>query len=365
MKSIFIFLLFLPTTCFLQSNTLGHGYDFKTNGKVNDSTTLPLKTYQLDTLSRNINLTNSSHINTALESNALFLSRSGYKSYRLVNGPTYTTETIKKMTRYLANVATLDLSKYELHKLGGEDKIGNVHYTSYYIPTLEVSKTKDELYKFPIYKRPTNEYFRTLSRYDIDVSQKLNNKGLVLAYAKNYFDLFSMMIQGSGNVVYKDGSTKLFSYGGKNNKPYYSIGRYLASKNYISLEKMSLKAIKEWFEINPDSTHILMMNSSYVYFNPKDSKPTGACNVPLVENCSVAADFKYLPKGSVLLGKVPVLNLAGEFIKHEYKILLVHDTGGAIKGPGHIDLYAGEGEKGKNYASAMHHYGELWLILPK
>ena len=85
----------------------------------------------------------------------------------------------------------------------------------------------------------------------------------------------------------------------------------------------------------------------------------------IIENCSVAADFKYLPKGSILLGKIPVLNEYGEFIKHHYKLLLVHDTGGAIKGPGHIDLYAGEGEKGKNYASAMHHYGELWLILPK
>ena len=174
-----------------------------------------------------------------------------------------------------------------------------------------------------------------------------------------------MMIQGSGNVIFKDGSTQLFSYGGKNNKPYYSIGRYLTSKNYISLEKMSLTAIKGWFESHPDSTHIFMMNKSYVYFKPKNNKPTGACGVPLIESCSVAADFKYLPKGSVLLGKIPVLNTKGEFIKHEYKILLVHDTGGAIKGPGHIDLYAGEGEKGKHYASAMHHYGELWLILPK
>ena len=86
------------------------------------------------------------------------------------------------MTHSLANVTTLDLSKFELHKLGGEDKIGNVHYTSYYIPTLEVSKVKDEIYRYPIYKRPTSDYLRQLSRYDIDINQKLKNKGLILAY---------------------------------------------------------------------------------------------------------------------------------------------------------------------------------------
>lgn len=358
-------LFFLPHISFLQSNTLGHGYEFKSNGKLNDSTSSPIQTYTLDPLNEQIELSNASTINRGVTSNTAYFNRVKNKSYQLVNGPRYSSDHIKKLTNSLLNTATLDLSQFELYKLGGEDKIGNVHYTSYYIPTLEVSKTKDELYKYPIYKRPTSEYLRKLSRYDIDINKKLENKGLVLAYAKNYFDLFSMMIQGSGNVVFKDGTTQLFSYGGKNNKPYYSIGRYLASKDYISLEKMSLTAIKGWFENNPDSTHIFMMNASYVYFKPKNSKPTGACSVPLVESCSVAADFKYLPKGSILLGKVPVLNAAGEFIKHEYKILFVHDTGGAIKGPGHIDLYAGEGKKGKDYASAMHHYGELWLILPK
>ena len=83
MKFAFILLFLLPTTCFLQSNTLGHGYDFKTNGKINDITTPPLKTYQLDTLSGYINLTNSSNINSALESNTIFLNRSNYKSYHL------------------------------------------------------------------------------------------------------------------------------------------------------------------------------------------------------------------------------------------------------------------------------------------
>jgi len=362
--STFIF-VFLPLFCFSQSTLIGHGYDFIKNGKLNNNKTPHQKTYQLDTKNERIELANSIHLNEGLKSNTTYLTKLNYKTYSLTNGPKYNSKTVQKLTTSLTNKTSLNLSDYQLYKLSGEDNIGNVHYTSYYIPTLKVSKTKDSLYRFPIYKRPSSNYLRQLSRYEIDVNNKLKNKGLVLAYAKNYFNLFSMMIQGSGNVVFKDGSTQLYAYGGKNNNSYYSIGRYLAAQKYISLEKMSLTAIKNWFEIHPDSTHIFMMNKSYVYFKPKTNKPAGACGVPLIESCSVAADFKYLPKGSVLLGKIPVLNSKGEFIKHEYKILLVHDTGGAIKGAGHIDLFAGEGKKGKQYASAMHHYGELWLVLPK
>ena len=360
----FSLLLICPLS-YGQQPILGHGYDFSTNGKLNDSTSLPLKTYNLEQKKDIIQINNHSYLNQGLASNNLYLDGTKYKSYSLINGPKYNSNTLKALTKRLNNTKTLDLSTLSLYKLNGEDKIGNVHFTSYYIPTIEVSKTKDSIYKFPIYKKPKESYYQNLSRYDIDINHKLKNKGLELAYAKNYFDLFSMMIQGSGYVVFKDGTKQLFSYGGKNRRAYYSIGRYLASKNYISLEKMSLTSIKNWFNQHPDSTHIYMKNKSYVYFTPKKSKPTGACSVPLINHVSVAADFKYLPKGSILLGKIPVLNTNGEFIKHEYKILIVHDTGGAIKGSGHIDLYAGEGIQGENYASAMHHYGELWLILPK
>jgi membrane-bound lytic murein transglycosylase A len=84
----------------------------------------------------------------------------------------------------------------------------------------------------------------------------------------------------------------------------------------------------------------------------------------LVDFVSIASDFKFLPKGAILLGQVPVLDEAGVFLKHEYRILMVHDTGGAIKGAGHVDLYAGVGDQAGEYAGLMKHFGRLWLILP-
>ena len=84
----------------------------------------------------------------------------------------------------------------------------------------------------------------------------------------------------------------------------------------------------------------------------------------MVDFVSIASDFKYLPKGALILGEVPVLDSIGDFVKHEYRILIVHDTGGAIKGAGHVDLYAGVGPLAGEYAGRMKHYGRLWLILP-
>ena len=39
--------------------------------------------------------------------------------------------------------------------------------------------------------------------------------------------------------------------------------------------------------------------------------------------------------------------------------------GGAIKGNGHIDVYSGVGKAAERKAMEMHHYGQLWLLLPK
>ena len=101
-----------------------------------------------------------------------------------------------------------------------------------------------------------------------------------------------------------------------------------------------------------------------MYFQESFKEPSGAAGVPLIDFVSIASDFRYLPKGAILLGEVPVLDSEGNFVRHEYRILMVHDTGGAIKGAGHVDLYAGVGTAAGEYAGRMKHFGRLWMILP-
>ncbi len=364
MKLFIFFLNFhIGFVVIAQDSNLGEGYEFLNNGKID--TVLQEEVYLAENILKSVKIANADQIQDALNVNQQYFGRSGSKSYFLQNELRLNSSSFESINNQVFQDDSLDLSKFKLYKLKGEDSKGSVHYTSYYIPIIEVSSNKDSIYKYPIYKKPKSSYLNTLTRVQIDEEKKLANKGLELAYAKSYFDLFSMMVQGSGYVKYPDGSVKLFSYGGKNQKPYYSIGRYLVDHDYVSSENLSLNVIDNWFQKNPDSTHIFMLNKSYVFFQPSNKKPSGAIGLPLIPKASVAADFKYLPKGSVLLGMIPVLDENKMFSHHEYHILFVHDTGGAIKGPGHIDLYAGVGEQGREYASAMHHYGQLWVILPK
>ena len=129
---------------------------------------------------------------------------------------------------------------------------------------------------------------------------------------------------------------------------------------------ISMEGIKSFLAKNPQLRDtVLNYNPSYTFFHDKGNKPLGAGTVPLTEMISIAVDPRYIPLGSVLLAAVPVINDAGNVIRHDYKILLAQDVGGQINGPGHIDYYCGTGKKGQERASKHHHYGNLWLLLPK
>jgi len=339
--------------------------EFINNGKL-DSLFEMSKVFERDSSLGRVQIANFDQLQQALTLNASYLRKKGTSAASPQKDVYFSYKDLQNVNSLLSKGSSdsIDFSKLRLEKIWGSDKMGNVQFTSYYIPVIEVRREKDSIFNYPIYKKPSSSYLSRLSRKQIDEQNMLAGKGYELAYAKNYFDVYSMQVQGSGYVEFEDGSQKLFSYGGKNNRAYFSIGRYMIEQNYISKEDISMQSIKAWFEQNPDSTSILMKNPSYVFFQESFKEPSGAAGVPLIDFVSIASDFKFLPKGALLLGQVPVLDAEGTFLKHEYRILMVHDTGGAIKGAGHVDLYAGVGDKAGEYAGRMKHFGRLWLILP-
>ena len=256
--------------------------------------------------------------------------------------------------------------QFDAFQIKGEDGKGNVRFTGYFTPVLSVSDKKGPVYKYPIYTRPTRWSGRLPSRREIDGDQVLAGMGLEIAYAKNLVDIYFMQVQGSGIVQFTDGRKQLFSHNGSNGHSYASIGKYMVEHGYTTADKVSLKSIRKFFDRNPDLLHeILFQNPSYIFFSPSDSNPIGSAMVPLTPDYSIAVDTRYIPMGSCLLAKVPVVNRKNKTVGHEYRMLLAQDIGGAIKGPGHVDLYMGVGDRARRKASALHHYGNLWLILSK
>ena len=257
------------------------------------------------------------------------------------------------------------LDAYQIH---GKDQKGNVYFTGYFTPVIEVAEEPSANYTYPIYTRPDKKKWsgRLPSRVAIDGQGLLEGRGLELAYARRLVDIYYMQLQGSGIIEYPNGRQEYLSFTSTNGHSYRSIEKYIINNDDISLSDVSMNGIKRFVKQNPDlEKPILFTNPSYVFFDRKRERPHGAGHVPLTEDYSIAVDSKYIPLGSCLLAAMPVVDNTGEFSHHEYKIVLAQDTGGAIRGSGHVDVYCGVGKEAEEKAMAFHHYGRLWLLLPK
>ncbi|RQW63045.1 murein transglycosylase A [Vibrio viridaestus] len=249
-------------------------------------------------------------------------------------------------------------------QLGGGDKKGNVLFTGYFSPVIELRHTPDSVFKYPVYGKPncTKECPTRAQIY----AGALNGKGLELGYAKSLIDPFIMEVQGSGFVHFGDDDTlEYFAYAGKNFKAYVSIGKVLIDNGEVARENMSLKAIKQWVDTHPETEvrALLEQNPSYVFFAPKNAAPvTGSAGIPLLPMASVAGDSKWLPMGTPILAEVPLLNADGTWSgTHQLRLLIVLDTGGAVK-DNHLDLYHGMGPRAGEQAGHYKHFGRVWKL---
>ncbi|GAA5646324.1 MULTISPECIES: murein transglycosylase A [Vibrio] len=259
-----------------------------------------------------------------------------------------------------------ELSRYgiELAQLGGADKKGNVLFTGYYSPVMELRHQPDAVYKYPVYGKP-NCGSQCPTRAAI-YNGALQGQGLELGYAANLIDPFMMEVQGSGFVHFEDDDTlEYFAYAGKNNRAYVSIGRILIERGEVKREDMSMKAIRDWVMKQDDATvrELLEQNPSYVFFAPKADAPvTGSAGIPLLPMASVAGDRSIFPMGTPILAEVPLLNADGTWSgAHQLRLLLVLDTGGAVK-KNHLDLYHGMGPRAGLEAGHYKHFGRVWKL---
>ncbi|WP_038174922.1 murein transglycosylase A [Vibrio pacinii] len=259
-----------------------------------------------------------------------------------------------------------ELANYGIQaaQLGGGDKQGNVLFTGYFSPVMELRHEPNETFKYPVYAKPECEADCPTRAQIYDGA--LDGLGLELGFAANMIDPFLMEVQGSGFVHFEDDDTlEYFAYGGKNNKAYVSIGRVLIERDLVSREKMSMKAIKDWVLTNDEQTvrELLEQNPSFVFFEPRADAPvTGSAGIPLLAMASVAGDRTIFPMGTPILAEVPLLNPDGTWSgAHQLRLLIVLDTGGAVK-QNHLDLYHGMGPRAGTEAGHYKHFGRVWKL---
>ncbi len=274
-------------------------------------------------------------------------------------------ETVSMLERW-QHILPIGIHEHlEAWQLWGKDRMGNVQFTGYFAPVIKVSAEPTERFRYPIYERPHNWERPYPTRKEIE-SGALTEQGLELAYAENKVDIYFMQVQGSGYVEFPNGRRQMLAYNGTNRHPYRSVGTYLKRHPEYGATNFSMDGIKRFLQQNPELTDsILAVNPSYTFFKARRVRPEGAGHVPLTAECSIAVDDRYIPLGSCLLAAIPEVNKRGQVTHHSYRLLFAQDVGGAIRGPGHVDLYCGVGEVGKRRAQYFNHYGRLWLLLPR
>jgi len=276
----------------------------------------------------------------------------------------------------------------------GSNNSGKVLFTGYYEPLLSCRAARDETFRYPLYRRPDDivevdltqfgdgfpksKLFGRLdnkkvvpyySREEIDQKKILAGKDLEILWCSDIVDIYVLQVQGSGKVDLGNGNILSVLYDGANGRPYKSIGKYLIDTGAMTKDNMSMQAIREYLRTHPDRlTEVLDQNSSYVFFRLDTGPSLGNINVPLTPGRSIATDSKLFPRGALgfISAQKPVIeNGAIKAWVPFTRFVLNQDTGGAIKGPGRVDLFFGGGAEAELTAGNFQHEGELYFLMRK
>jgi membrane-bound lytic murein transglycosylase A len=289
-------------------------------------------------------------------------------------------------------------NQFDFYQLKGQDNRGNVKFSAYYTPVIKASRTKSAAFPLGIYKRPEDRE-EMPSRQAIE-DGTLDDGNYAIAYIADYQELRKLALEGSGILQFTDGSAKHVVYHSSNgihqvasrvvdttaHKEKTKAIQVAEEEILVSEEANDSLEINEVVEIETvdnevvsdettDETNIeeeiekpeelALENGHYPFFMEVKKKKVSATGIPLVPWYSIAVDQNYVPLGSCLLAATPVIDKNERFKRHALQYVLAQDTGGKIKGAGRVDWFVGDGEKAAKIAQAIHHYGQLWLILPK
>ena len=286
-------------------------------------------------------------------------------------------------------------ASFWVYRSVGSDGRGKALFTGYYEPALQGSMHPSPDYPYPVYRKPDDwvridlglfnpDYAgkRIVGRYvnqsvvpcfsreEIDSKGRLQQKGSELLWVSDRVDLFFLHIQGSGRVLLEDGTALHVNYDCNNGRPYRSIGRLLIDEGTIAEEEMSMQRIRAFMKYNPqDIERIFNHNESYVFFRLVDQGPIGAIEVPLTSGRCVATDLSLFPKAALafIQSEKPSVGEDGTIRSWETfgRFVLNNDTGGAIRGPGRLDLFWGSGPYAETAAGHMKHEGTLYFLVLK
>lgn len=275
---------------------------------------------------------------------------------------TKTLASLKKDIPRLKQQPQILATEYTWYRIGPDFGI-----TGYYEPTLRASRTRSAQYWYPLYRKPSDlrRGKRYYTRYQIDRRGALANKNLEIAWVDSEIDAFFLHIQGSGRLLFEDGSITHVLYGDKNNRGYTAIGRKMAEQGLIDKDKVSMPEIRRYLDAHPEkAAEIFDLNKSYVFFYEADRGPLGATGRPLTPWVTVATDRRVIPHGMPMMFVTGLPDTQGTHYRPFTGLMLSQDAGGAIK-RNRIDVFFGPGDEAEYLAGHLDTKGAVYVLLKR
>src|SRR6185369_8972218 len=172
---------------------------------------------------------------------------------------------------------------------GNNDAVEGL-FTGYYEPELRGSRTRGGRYIVPLYGRPADLITVDLAQF----SDELKGKRIVgrteggtlkpyptraeieagalknppeIVWVDDPVDAFFLHIQGSGRVVFEDGSVMRVGYAETNGRSYVAIGREMVAAGSLTLEQATMPGIRAWLASHPEeAARVMNKNPSFVFF---------------------------------------------------------------------------------------------------
>ncbi|MDI9570215.1 MAG: MltA domain-containing protein [Pseudomonadota bacterium] len=271
----------------------------------------------------------------------------------------------------------------------------DIVYTGYYEPILNGSLQRTSRCRYPLYRVPEETVVVRLDRFEgawgqdrligrlekgevvphysrrqIDSQGILAGRGLEIAWVDDPVDLFSLHIQGSGKIRLDDGRQVAVSYAQSNGRPFRGLTGMMTARGLLTEGEGSYERMKKVLRERPAERQELMnYNERYIFFRVVPEGPLGALGLTLVPGRSVATDLDIYPKGALAIieTRKPAFADDGRIVSWQpfSRLVLNHDTGAAIKGPGRVDIFCGIGPEAERTAGAMKEKGRMFFILKR
>ncbi len=266
------------------------------------------------------------------------------------------------------------IREFDFYESSGQDGKGTVDFTGYFEPVYAASREPNAMYPYPLYRQPSgfaNWPKPHPTRAELEGSNGLSAqqgklKGTELVWMSDRLQAFLVQVQGSARLSLTDGTTMAIGFDGTTDYPYVGIGRELIKDGKFKLEELTLPKILQYFQDNPaDLDLYLPRNNRFVFFrNTQGALATGSLGFPVTANRSIATDKKKMPPGALALidTELPNNQLIPERVG---QFVLDQDTGGAIVGPGRVDVFMGTGDRAKAKAGLVRSIGKLYYLLLK